>query len=200
MSLYNKILDIQKVLQGIKPDKDCTNYSYVTGEKLLSIIRPKMDELGLILKQEIVGSTREHVVWKTKYSDKQQTMVNVKFRFTWIDVESEETDVTLFEADGFNDWDKAIGSAMTYGERYFFMKQFHIPEDYLDPNLREDIGKIAKPTEEQGKTIKGLREGLSLDLDDVVAIAEKDYKSWDKADADMVIERLEKLKKDYKGE
>ena len=41
-------------------------------------------------------------------------------------------DFSKFEANGQNDWDKGVGSAMTYAERYFLLKYFHIATDEDD--------------------------------------------------------------------
>lgn len=51
MSIYKKLLVIQKEILGLKKDKKSNNYSYLTGEKLLSFIKPIMNKEGLILKQ-----------------------------------------------------------------------------------------------------------------------------------------------------
>jgi hypothetical protein len=53
-------------------------------------------------------------------------------RFTWIDVETGDTDVCLWGANGQNDWEKGLGSALTYAERYFLLKYFHIATDEDD--------------------------------------------------------------------
>lgn len=53
-------------------------------------------------------------------------------RFTWVDVETGEKDENLFGANGQNDWDKGVGSALTYAERYFLLKYFHIATDEDD--------------------------------------------------------------------
>ena len=37
-----------------------------------------------------------------------------------------------------NAWDKGLGSALTYGERYFLLKFFHIQTDYDDVDARQD--------------------------------------------------------------
>ena len=54
--LYKKLLELQKAVRGLFPEKQggTGNYKYVSGNKLLSVVRPKMDELGLLLKSEIV--------------------------------------------------------------------------------------------------------------------------------------------------
>ena len=154
LNIYQKLLEVQKALSFVKHDAKGQGHRYASGEAILSIARPKMDELGLLLFQEIVESSHEHVIWNTSTGDKLQTFSHVKFRFTWIDVDSEKTIVHLFEADGFNSWDKAIGSAMTYGERYYFLKNFHVPTDDLDPNQREELAAKASPKKIEPKKIE----------------------------------------------
>ena len=61
-------------------------------------------------------------------------------KFTWIDSETGEKDENFFGANGQNGWDKGVGSALTYAERYFILKYFHIStdEDDIDnPEIRE---------------------------------------------------------------
>jgi len=68
---------------------------------------------------------------------------------------------------------KAIGSALTYSERYILSKQLGIPSDDLDPdnnnhpsnkvnyNKIESITKpVIKPTSEKGKEIYKYIQGL----------------------------------------
>ena len=132
MKLFQKLLEIQKAIEVLTKNKDGHNYQYVTGTKVLGAIRPLMNEHGLILKQEITSSTHEVITYATKYAEKTEVLAKVMFRFTWVDCESGETDVNEWAADGMNGFDKGIGSAMTYAERYFLLKYFHIPTDELD--------------------------------------------------------------------
>ena len=142
MGIYKKLLELQKELtvmpKTAKGGSDKSPYKYTSGDYLFSVLRPKMDILGLMLFQEIVESKSEHVMWKLSYGDKQQTYVSATFKFTWVDADTDEKVEHLFHADGFNDWDKAIGSAMTYAERYYILKQFHIPTSELDPDARKE--------------------------------------------------------------
>jgi len=55
MSIYKKLLKIQKEIKGLSKDKKGNNYEYVTGNKLLSFMKPLMDENGLLLKQEVIS-------------------------------------------------------------------------------------------------------------------------------------------------
>ena len=138
VKIYKKILELQKYL-AIIPKKGKTNgYDYVRGDDLFAKARPKMDDLGLMLFHEVIDTTHEHVLWKTKYGEKQQTFTEVKMLFTWVDADSGETIEHQFSASGFNDWDKALGSALTYAERYYVLKQFHIPTGEDDPDARKE--------------------------------------------------------------
>src|SRR5690606_6435660 len=52
-----------------------------------------------------------------------------------------------FGANGQNDWEKGLGSALTYGERYFLLKFFHIAtdEDDIDNPDRKPEDKTPSP-------------------------------------------------------
>lgn len=183
MSIYKKLLKIQKKVKGLSKDKKSHQYDYVSGNKLLSFIRPIMDEEGLVLKQEVVdieNTRQDYEIWD-KYNKqmkpKAEILTKVNMRFTWVDVSTGETDVNLFAANGQNDWEKGLGSALTYGERYFLLKYFHIAtdEDDIDnPNRKKDDGVAApvksKATPSQGisqdkfdKAVAYIKEGGSME-------------------------------------
>ena len=132
MKLYEKLHTIQTKVRGLGKDKKSHQYSYVTGNKVIDVIRPLMDELKLLLKPEILEIENERMDYKTKYGEKSEILTRVPMRFTWIDVETGETDVCLWGANGQNDWEKGLGSALTYAERYFLLKYFHIATDEDD--------------------------------------------------------------------
>lgn len=136
MSIYQKLHEIQKACHGLGKDSKTYSYEYTSGSKVLSVVRPMMDKLSLLLKQEIIDTVNIRMDYHTKKGEpKSEILTTVKMRFTWVDCETGETDVNLFEANGMNDWDKGIGSALTYGERYFFLKFFHISTDSDDSDF-----------------------------------------------------------------
>lgn len=140
VKLLGKLLELQQSVRGLLPDSTggTGNYRYVSGAKLLGVVRPKMDELGLLLKSEIleVVNTRTDYTVGRDARPKAEMHTCLRMRFTWIDTESGEREVCEWAANGQNDWDKGAGSAMTYGERYFLMKFFHIPTDEDDVDAR----------------------------------------------------------------
>lgn len=150
MGIYNKLHQIQKSVNGLGKDKSGNGFQYVTGNKVLTHVKPLMKSLGVLLKQEIISienTRQDYVVGVNKDNPagrpKSEILAKVMMRFTWVDVETGEKDENLFGANGQNGWDKGIGSALTYGERYFLLKYFHIStdEDDLD-NPAIDVDKF----------------------------------------------------------
>lgn len=158
--IYKKLITIQQKINGLGKDKDTktqnnpSGYKYVTGAKVLEHIKPLMNELQLLLKQEIISIENTRQDYATKYGSKSEILTKVIMRFTWVDCESGETDVNEFGANGQNDWEKGLGSALTYAERYFLLKYFHIAtdEDDIDNPHRETSPAI--PTITASKKIE----------------------------------------------
>lgn len=165
LNLYQKLHKIQTQVLGLGKDKDGQNYKYVTGTKVIDNIKPLMNSLGLLLKQEILSIDNERQDYFTSLMQDKETKVwtgkpkseilsKVIMRFTWIDSESGEKDENLFGANGQNDWEKGLGSALTYAERYFLLKYFHIAtdEDDIDnPERKEEELRLQKEAEEAQK-------------------------------------------------
>lgn len=115
-------------------------YNYVSGAKLLGVIRPLMDKLGLILTQEVVDIKNEPITYMTRNGEKTEMFTTAHIRFTWVDTDDGSQVVNDFFANGMNAWDKGLGSALTYAERYYLMKTFHIAtdEDDVDALVKEE--------------------------------------------------------------
>ena len=99
MAIYKKLLTIQQKINGLGKDTRGYNYQYVSGSKVLGAIKPLMNEQGLILKQEVIDVT-------SLPAGEKDVLFTVNMRFTWVDVESGETDVNTFAAAGCNGKDK----------------------------------------------------------------------------------------------
>jgi hypothetical protein len=157
LTLYQKLHEIQSQILGLGKDKSSNSYRYVTGSKVLEHIKPLMNKHGLILKQEVLTIDNERqdylvAVNTPNQKTKSEILTKVMMRFTWIDVESGEKDENLFGANGQNDWEKGLGSALTYAERYFLLKYFHIATDEDDIDNPE-----RKEQEEQLQQAENLR-------------------------------------------
>lgn len=152
-NIYQKLLVIQKSIVGLGKDRNTKSqynpngYSYVTGAKVLEHIKPLMNQLGLILKQEVLSAENSRQDYNVKSGTKSEILTKVMMKFTWVDCETGERDENLFGANGQNDWEKGFGSALTYAERYFLLKYFHIAtdEDDIDNPDRKKYEPISAP-------------------------------------------------------
>jgi hypothetical protein len=160
MSIYQKLLAIQKEVNGLKKDKKAFGFDYVTGGKLLCFIKPLMNDNGLLLKQEILSIENVRQDYSTKNGTKEEILSKVMMRFTWVDCETGEKDENLFGANGQNGWDKGVGSALTYSERYFLLKYFHIATDEDDIDNPELRAQEVERVEQQKKVVEDRKEAL----------------------------------------
>lgn len=153
-SIYLKLLKIQEEIEKFTKDGDTSTegnrkgYKYVSGDQVLKAIKPLMNREKVILKQEVVSIDNVRQDYNTKYGSKSEILSKVMMKFTWIDCETGEKDENMFGANGQNDWEKGLGSALTYGERYFLLKFFHIPtdEDDIDNPNRKTSAPVPVPT------------------------------------------------------
>jgi len=138
-TIFKKLLALQKAVVGLTKDKSGNSYQYVSGDKILSIVRPKMDELGLLLIPEVEDGNFTRQDYATSKGEKSEIFCALRLKFTWVDAESGETLVCHWASSGMNNWDKGLGSALTYGERYFLLKFFHIATDKDDVDAPKSI-------------------------------------------------------------
>ena len=144
MSVYKKMHQVQAATRSLAANTEgqtgAARYNYVSGAKLLGVIRPLMDKLGLILLQEVVEIRNEPITYATKSGEKTEMFTTAHIRFTWVDTDDGSQVVNDFFANGMNAWDKGLGSALTYAERYYLMKTFHIAtdEDDVDALVKEE--------------------------------------------------------------
>lgn len=151
MSVYKKLHQVQAATRSLAANTEgqtgAAKYNYVSGSKLLGVIRPLMDSLGLILTQEVVEINNQPITYSTRNGEKTEMFTTAHIRFTWVDTEDGSSIVNDFFANGMNAWDKGLGSALTYAERYYLMKTFHIAtdEDDVDALVKDEAIQDAKP-------------------------------------------------------
>lgn len=172
-TIYKKLLEVKKKVPYLQKDKKGFNYSYTTPSSVLATINPLLNESGLLLITEVISSVSYQIDTPTKNDkDKKEWKYDLDFIFTWVDVESGEKINISFKASGVNGEDKGLGSALTYAERYFILKQFNIPTDsddpdsfqdkYLSDEEKKEKNKF-KISEVEAKELEGLINNSTLD-------------------------------------
>jgi len=134
MNLYEKLLEMQKRVDGIVKDGKNTSdrYDFASDENVLDRFRPMMDELGLLLIPRVVGG-RVHE--GTTKSGTTRYLTEMDFEMVWHDVESGEELIVPWYAQGVDlAGEKGVGKAATYAEKYFLLKVFHVPTKKDDPD------------------------------------------------------------------
>lgn len=144
LNLYQKLLKIQQEVMGLGKDSKSFGYQYVSGSKVLEHVKPLMNQYGILLKQEVIDIENSRQDYTTKSGSKSEILSKVMMKFTWVDANTGEKDENFFGANGQNDWEKGLGSALTYAERYFLLKYFHIntDEDDIDNPSRTKSGAV----------------------------------------------------------
>lgn len=220
LNLHQKLVEVRKSIQGFHKDSKSFNYTYVSGSQVLSKIKDKMDELGLLCFPSVTSQSHESFNYKDKYDKpKHDFLVYGQMTYTWINADNpEESMVIPFQYTGQqDDISKAFGSGLTYSERYFLLKFFGVPTDDEDPDAKdngrsakkdnsppkkaEDLPKYEGITKEQKNMIdeltKNVSERRNTDVLDCYVIILKDDKfqikdrdKWSQQVADKFIKRM----------
>lgn len=190
MSVYKKMHQVQAATRSLAANTEgqtgAAKYNYVSGAKLLGVIRPLMDKLGLILTQEVVDIKNEPISYMTKNGEKTEMFTTAHIRFTWVDTEDGSQVVNEFFANGMNAWDKGLGSALTYAERYYLMKTFHIAtdEDDVDALVKEEAIRPQPTQAVQARRRAAGRAETPATASGYIPISEEDYWKIVKAHAE----------------
>lgn len=150
-NIYQKIVEVRKSIEGFSKDKKSYGYEYVSGNQILRGIKGKMDELGLMLIPNLDYDTfkwEKHEYVTSKGKEALDFIVEARMTYIWINAENPEEKIEvpwICVGQQTDDISKAMGTAMTYNERYFLLKFFGLPtdEDDADNKNVEEKGTAA---------------------------------------------------------
>jgi hypothetical protein len=142
MKLYKKLLEVRKSVDYLQKSAEGQQYKYTSSSQVLSAVRAKMNELGLLL----VTTIDEHNL--IQYENSKGVMVNLtelELSMEWIDVEDGDKLSIPWYGQGVDlAGEKGVGKALTYAEKYFILKQFNIPTDKDDPDAFQEKNASAE--------------------------------------------------------
>lgn len=156
-TLDQKLMELKKLVSIMKKDSEGHGYNYVSEESILLALNNKMIELGVKLTPRFVpGTLYSQVVnyQNAKGTPKTDVLVRSELQFIWKDIESGETEIVDWgllgqQADG----SQALGSGLTYANRYFLLKYFNVTTSDDDP----DKIRSAIAAEEERKKISAVQ-------------------------------------------
>lgn len=159
MNIYEKLIEVRKVVTYLQKENEGQQYNYVSSSQVLSKVRTKMDELGLLIIPAIVGhrlneSTIEYIE-KGKYGDKPKKtttyFTELDMVMKWVNAENSEEfiDVPWYGQGVDIAGEKGVGKALTYAEKYFLLKSFNIATDKDDPDAFQEKHNDDKPDQQK---------------------------------------------------
>lgn len=164
VNLFKKLLEVRKSVPYLQKSEKGHQYSYVGSSGVLAALRDKLDEKGLLLFPKVIDNkmTLISVENVDKYGNKKvqsKVFTELNLLFTWVDSETGESFEVPFYAQGYDiEGEKGVGKALTYGEKYFLLKQFNIATDAEDPDSFQQKNENATPnfiSSEQAKELLG---------------------------------------------
>ena len=176
MNIYEKLLEVRRSVDYLQKESKGAQYSYVSSSQVLSAVRKKMNEVGLLLIPEITESCvkeKEELKPNNKVTITYFTELHMKM--TWINANNpDEKIICPWYAQGVDiAGEKGVGKALTYGEKYFMLKFFNIPTDKDDPDsFQKKNDPVSETTQEKAlgdiekarKLITGCQSQVQLNL------------------------------------
>lgn len=175
MNLQQKLIEVRKAVPYLQKAASGPQYQYVGSSQTLSSVMEKMNDLGILLKQEIISQrvTQFHTA-----KGALQFMTDADMRFTWINADDPtDREEALWQGQGVDNGEKGIGKLATYAEKYFILKSFNIATDKDDPDSFQQKAESYKPkaTPEMVSTLRTLVMTLSEKTGETPKVISNNY-------------------------
>lgn len=149
MNIYEKLIEVRKAVPYLQKEAKGHQYNYVSSSQVLSAVRRRMDEVGLMLIPTITNTkvTAENDGKRTTY------FTELWIDFTWVNAEKpDETVKSSWYGQGIDiAGERGVGKALTYAEKYYLLKTFNIATDKDDPDSFQDKQEGTKGRRESRK-------------------------------------------------
>lgn len=192
-NIYQKLVEIQKNLQGFTKDSTGYGFKYVSGNQILSAIREDMNKLGVLLEP--------HLIESNTVPGGKGFIVSSKMKMIWInsDDPKDRSEVDWYMVGEQKDASQAFGSGLTYSERYFPLKYFHVPTDDDDPDkINNGNGKAKTTPKPKGPTEAHIKNLFLAFHDGDKDQAKEDYDLWKDMPEPMKSETIDHMKEKVK--
>lgn len=147
MTLVEKLAGIRSMVEVIRKNKSGYNYKYVSEDEILARVTAGMDKYHVLLYPGIVPQTAEITPYsytKTKNTKDgkrleetvNEVLVKADMVYTWVNLDNPEDrlEVPWLTVGQQADASQAVGSGLSYLNRYFLLKMFQIATPDDDPD------------------------------------------------------------------
>lgn len=196
-NIYQKMAKIRKVADVVQKNKKGYGYTYVSEDAILAKVKAGMDKEGVVLEVTILTDTVriEPYSYTKAKGGKEETvnefLVTGCMRFSWVNTENPEDRIVsdwIFTGTQ-GDAAQALGSALTYANRYYLLKFLQIATSDDDPDAWKLRKKQAEEEEERELVNDMLNEIHAMVTEHIDSIADEKKK---KADRDRIVEIAKK--------
>ena len=191
-NLDEKLMELKKEVSILQKEKEGHGYKYVTEDQILLKINDKMIDLGIKLTPRFKdGTLHSEVVnyQNAKGQSKTDILVISEMQYVWKDIETGETDIVDWSMVGQQaDGSQALGSGLTYANRYFLLKYFNVATSEDDPDaIRSEMAK-----EDERKKLSALQTKIKKKYSELLQIVQAKDKLYETLGTDK-----ETFKKNY---
>lgn len=142
LNLYQKLFYILQQVKAVKKTGKMNfggGYTYASSSDILEPIRDAIVAIGLVLIPRIKKiEVRDFQTKDKNGNEKTQFFTILHMEYTWINVDNPtETAVSEWAGTGIDDFEKGLGKALTYSQKYFFSQTFLIDRNDDDPDANQ---------------------------------------------------------------
>lgn len=182
MNLHQKILKIADMAGVLQKTASGYSYRYVPEEDIQAKVTAGLQKYGVMLYNSIVPGTIKVVPYQyEKYDAKikglkpvNEILVSADMTYTWVNVDKpeEKLETTWALVGQMEDAAQAMGAGLTYGNRYYLMKQLQLATTESDPDNYRSKQKKAENYEQEAAD-KAAAEELAKHIKEVVDFGSK---------------------------
>jgi len=157
LNIHEKIRKVAEMVSVIQKNKAAFQFKYVTEDELLAKVTAGMKKYGLNLIPTITPGTMQVIPYMyKKYNKTTKTIEDIyeilvfgEMVYRWINIENpdEVVEVPWAFCGQKDDLSQAFGGALTYTNRYFFMKALQLATIEDDPDNYRSKQKSAEEYE-----------------------------------------------------
>ena len=157
LNIYQRLHKISKVMEVVQKNKEGYGYLYASDDVILPLWKAGSEKYGVLLMMEMDNYhavVEPYTYTKMNKKTKVEETVNdfiatipVIFTFFCIDKPEDKVEIPWLLAGEQSDPAQAMGTAMTYGLRYFLLKEFQIATSADDPDSFVSQKKAAEQKE-----------------------------------------------------
>ena len=167
-SLARKLFEIKDEVSIMQKTEEGHGYKFVDELAILSKVNEMMKKLNLRLVPNFVPNTMHTEIVKyenSKGQPKTDILVSSEMTFTWEDLENGAKEVNNWYMVGQQaDGSQAMGSGLTYANRYFLLKYFNVATSEDDPDaIRSKMEK-----EEETKKLSAVQTKVKKLLEKMI--------------------------------